>query len=734
MSSEIPATAKTQMETISYTLTPSLSICSPNINQKTFSKPFRPQDLERVLDFDDIQSTPPADSFLRVLIRDNFQEAYLRIRGGFILYKFQEQPEEYPPIACIPLERTLVEFPPGGRRAFKDHAAAAARQGYEFAILDGEQHIPENLKRPRAYILAESNQQREEWAGAIRLRSELRNRDTKLRPKSEKEQETKRNLRKHAFDEENMDFDPAWKQEKKPEFLDDATRIFGRSDYKEESYVTDFYTENEELKCNEKVRELEKFHGSVKLGLRGKVLEQYRYFVEASREMTVMGKEVSALREVVEGHVRCIQTMKAIDFGVVTLEGEDFSESEEEIGMLEGEESSEGSSDDSSTEDFRVVARKSKKGTITRQGSLQSLDGEVVGAIQIPEWLSDVVDEITVLIRQCLYSDATELILKSNAELDEILSMHEKLPTHRLTAKQHAQIQQTLQSIQSQSSRMGDRLSACLRRKNEALRQSAKRERADPLSEVAPLLSPICLNDDSSALVLLIKMGRAQDAATAYSVRRSLLLMESLGERPITSSGTMDVVIYTAQLSQGFFSCLATAVEGFLDLFLESNHDDPGTTDIDEHDSIETGLDAGKVPAGALASIVLWCDAELSKFASVFGGQKILGHLALSPAQKPSEGKPANKDRKMAIEIASKCVDQAFQLASENLDAIGLPLSPRLADYVRGRLKGCEKEIASLLKGKWDHIIYDWLAPVRPIEGERERKGIHHRTPSSFEE
>jgi len=68
-----------------------------------------------------------------------------------------------------------------------------------------------------------------------------------------------------------------------------------------------------------------------------------------------------------------------------------------------------------------------------------------------------------------------------------------------------------------------------------------------------------------------------------------------------------------------------------------------------------------------------------------------------------------NKDRQAAVEIAAKCVDQAFQFASENLDSIGLPLTPRLAYYIRSRLKGCEAEIATLLEGRWDHITFDWV-------------------------
>ena len=67
-----------------------------------------------------------------------------------------------------------------------------------------------------------------------------------------------------------------------------------------------------------------------------------------------------------------------------------------------------------------------------------------------------------------------------------------------------------------------------------------------------------------------------------------------------------------------------------------------------------------------------------------------------------------SKDRQNAIEVASQCVGQAFQYASENLDAVGLPLSPRLAESLRKKLKGCEAEVARLLDDQWSSIVLDW--------------------------
>lgn len=106
---------------------------------------------------------------------------------------------------------------------------------------------------------------------------------------------------------------------------------------------------------------------------------------------------------------------------------------------------------------------------------------------------------------------------------------------------------------------------------------------------------------------------------------------QSLHERPLAGTGNVDLVIYAAQLSQSFFSCLAGAIEGFLDLFLAAPPSGKQDYGLDEG-SINT--DTGSLrnlPAGALASIVLWCDAELSKFSAAFGGARILGNLPLSP-------------------------------------------------------------------------------------------------------
>lgn len=142
------------------------------------------------------------------------------------------------------------------------------------------------------------------------------------------------------------------------------------------------------------------------------------------------------------------------------------------------------------------------------------------------------------------------------------------------------------------------------------------------------------------------------------------LLRFSLHERPISGTGSVDLVIYAAQLSQSFFSCLANAVEEFLDIFASPPASAPprqGKEDLSLDESSMHSHSIRNLPAGALASIVLWCDAELTKFGAAFGGTRVLGNLALSPPPRDSPQKKgprvlgqteetnANKDRDVCI-------------------------------------------------------------------------------------
>ena len=73
--------------------------------------------------------------------------------------------------------------------------------------------------------------------------------------------------------------------------------------------------------------------------------------------------------------------------------------------------------------------------------------------------------------------------------------------------------------------------------------------------------------------------------------------------------------------------------------------------------------------------------------------------------------------------IAAKCIEQAFEFATECLNLIGLPLTPRLAEYLRPRLKGTESEVALEIDFKWDHIIFNWKQSTPLSISEQRRIG-----------
>ena len=86
----------------------------------------------------------------------------------------------------------------------------------------------------------------------------------------------------------------------------------------------------------------------------------------------------------------------------------------------------------------------------------------------------------------------------------------------------------------------------------------------------------------------------------------------SLHERPISQPIGMDAVIYAAQLSSSFFSSLAMAVDGFLDLFVDSDTGNAADDATLNSRSLFMGGGGKCVPSGALSAIVLWCDSELA--------------------------------------------------------------------------------------------------------------------------
>ena len=495
-----------------------------NQSSTEVSNDFKPGDILRVMDFDNL-SDPPSNLKCRLCLQDfhnkednSFPERYIVLRGSYLFFfdcsnsssssavtagvnkNFNNSQDisnilqKSKPMGCIPLSRTKIEFPDLGRRCFRQHMSAT-KSGYEFVISHtgdeptkkrnmgtGNNDMVSATIRPPVYIIVDSLSQREQWASAIRLRSEIRKRDTALRPNSvaninisdaapnsamggtsgDAAITNNTNLdgpdiRKYNNNNEDLGFKSttdlpltvaavaAVGQENSvihEPFLKDALERFGHSKFIENDWVNHFYEHNNEFDAPKQCRKLEEYQMAVKQGLRGAVLEQYEYFVEASREMTTMGKEVNSLKNLVEGQVRLIDQMKAIEFSHIFRYGKAgiYTDSDSSVGdknfndlndanSLISTDSS-GISDDE--DDYDEADEWSKPTTRTKKHSnipiSQTIDinndADVAvngsNAFEIPSWLSDVTEDISAYIRECRYTDATDLILKAKAELADI--------------------------------------------------------------------------------------------------------------------------------------------------------------------------------------------------------------------------------------------------------------------------------------------------------------------------
>jgi len=450
-------------------------------------------------------------------IRDDappkFPKRYFCLRGSFIFYyDMKDVDNSYdkasfdrhdhaatflgPPLGVIPVERTKVEFPPGGRRVFREHANTEARNGYEMMIrhvaraaninstststigTGTQKQEKENSagaasaakRRAPAYLVMDSLGQREAWADAIRFRADVYKKDTKLRPAGTNPDELNMDANIHigAGDKMGTDIfdvlDPSKGGKKgissptrgeasrrvggeisvlagiieKEEQTDinEALQMFGtRTLFQEDIWVNDFFEQNDENEGADMCQKFERWQTSIKKGLRGAVLEQYEYFVEASREMTVMGREVASLKDLVNKQVGTFESMKRVTFDLDFGEGPSNGDIDADgVGTATEDETTRYSSDeeDENADENEHKSEKSPNGKkrfgrFRGAGATSPLSGrsskKSTSTIDIPLWLDDVIEEITAFVKECRYTDATELLLKARSEVSDIVNL-----------------------------------------------------------------------------------------------------------------------------------------------------------------------------------------------------------------------------------------------------------------------------------------------------------------------
>ena len=343
-----------------------------------------------------------------------------------------------------------------------------------------------------------------------------------------------------------------------------ALEEFGNPYHDAEGWMDKFFTEHAEYDAPEARRALEIWLTMVKGGLRGAVLDQYECFVEASAELSTVGSEVSVLREAALAMYECVREMREVDF-VDVFANETLNAADVNISNGDNREGS-NDGEDEGEEDEDVDGMSYNSGGGSSLEEISSLDGQQQlnnnsidnkpsfsskshSLFEMPSWVTDVAEDISALVRECRYTDAVTLIRSAGSDLSEILEGHDgyhhsddngndsnnnnnnnsnnrSSSYYRLSPKQLRSVKRAIRSIDASSDRACQRLSEGLRRRTEALRRSAKADRADPLAALAPAVSSACLEDDADALALLVQLGRPLEASAAFVARRSLVLAE----------------------------------------------------------------------------------------------------------------------------------------------------------------------------------------------------------------
>jgi hypothetical protein len=312
-----------------------------------------------------------------------------------------------------------------------------------------------------AFVVAESLGQREKWASAIRARAEIDD-HTKLRAVSSFEQDmslltkpaellkVKEIKKKEAAAAAAVADSKEGKRsntrkgkrgttggsgkdgmgDAEETMIQEALQEFGKSNFSEKAWIDNYFETHSEQDAASRCRQMEKQQEAIKRGLKGAVLEQYEYFVEASGEMTKMGREVVDLKTLVETQVETVKEMKEIDFTSAVLDPVDENASENgdlfndrrKLNRRKRGSGPYGSGDEDS--DVSSVSSDGEADIrIDRAGLTPGLRASLLEkiTIEIPTHLDDVAEEILAFVKESRYTDATDLWEKSKQEVNDIM-------------------------------------------------------------------------------------------------------------------------------------------------------------------------------------------------------------------------------------------------------------------------------------------------------------------------
>lgn len=427
-------------------------------------RPFETDDIQRVLDFDSVPDPPPDGPLLNGESDTSFPSRHFCLRGGYLFYfdltqvsgTGQSHYVTYhgPPLGVIPLEKVTIAFPEGGRRCFREHAQTDARKGYELAIL----HTPKDDQegnRPPAFVVTDSLVQRDKWAAAIKARAAVENHtsmrqaafgqdntfsskptDILKQKESKKESSDKKEGKRSGTRKGKRTSMAVGKKDEgaKDSVVQEALQEFGKSNFSEKTWIDNYFETHNEVDAEARCKQMVKWQESIKKGLKNAVLEQYEYFVEASAEMTKMGREVVDLKTLVETQVETVKEMKEIDFTTAILgpnknEGEGEPMFNDMIGGGRRRPGDDDASDVSSVSSFGDGMGAGANSGEPSSSMFRDPDSRD-GIIDVPDFFEDAAEEILAFVKESRYSDATDLWAKAKAEVTDIMQQVSEQPSN----------------------------------------------------------------------------------------------------------------------------------------------------------------------------------------------------------------------------------------------------------------------------------------------------------------
>ncbi|GMH48876.1 hypothetical protein TrRE_jg4242 [Triparma retinervis] len=442
-------------------------------------------------------------------------------------------------------------------------------------------------------------------------------------------------------------------------------KIFESQNFDARRYVDSYFQKNPESTTYKHLKALKDIEGRGKEVLKSSVVGSYKSFVVAGQKI----KEVGAMIEKLGRDVEVVNGVVG-EMGKINWLGDDsgvWSDSD-----LEDEEESEEDDDGTDSDDTE--------------------EGESPDEI-MDRNLSDAGNAVSGAVSTHQYELAVTEILRFYDELEkrEYRSRDNKRSVKGLW-KEVSKCKEVVRE------RLGKVLQFKIDRAAEIM-DAGRRNKREVLA----------LSDDELELGLMVKMGWGREATMMFCKRRTLGVNEVLHE----NLGTDDPVVFTSMVAGNFFAKIGSSMRDFIRIFGEG--------------------EAGRVEPACMTRMIYWVDTEIGRFCDVVGGGHGLGMLRLpakgkggrldggklaemlKEAEEEMDERGARTIRRLkeaggmeggpSVVVAANCLEEIFEEAEEHLRGVGLPILGRVAELMKGKLRGSDGYVSAAIDSKFSSLL-----------------------------